>query len=309
MGIYDRQYYRDDEAPGFSLGSMTRGRSIVMILIGINLAVFIGDALFPGGAAMPGGPTEPGMLSQFLMLYESDAFKPWNWWRLLTYGFAHAGPGHIFGNMIGLFFFGRTAEAIYGASKFLWMYLTAILSGSVIWLVVTTLMSMGGNQIPGALLGASGGVVAVVILFCLKFPHQKIYLYFVLGIPAWIVGTLYVVANLLGMFGVGPDSNSAFLVHLVGAGYAYVFLRTGWELSQIVPSVSTGSISVPNPFASKPKLKIHNPGGGSNSRYEQLEQKADQVLKKLHQEGEASLTARERKILEDYSRSIKQKNR
>lgn len=304
MGIYDRNYYRDDETPGFSLNSLGSGRSMVMILIGINVAVFIVDAIFPGG------PGATGRLSDFLMLYERNALEPWNWWRFLTYGFAHAGPRHLIGNMIGLFFFGRTAEAAYGSRKFLWMYLTAIIAGSVIWMLATCAVGLATpNHVPGALLGASGGVVAVVILFCLKYPHQKIYLYFVLGIPAWVVGAIYVGADLLGMFGVGQEG-VAFLVHLVGAAYAYVFLQTGWELSQILPGgLATGDFSIPNPFKSTPKLRVHNPGASSsNKKHQQLEQKADEILEKLHREGESSLTARERKILEDYSRSIKQKN-
>lgn len=298
MGIYDRQYYRE-EPKGFTLDSVLGGRSVVMTLIMINVAVFILDAL-----SQPADGTGTGAVSAFLSLSKADVAQPWYWFRFLTYGFAHGGPSHIFGNMIGLFFFGRAAESVYGSRKFLWMYLTAILGGGIIW-IVTAMPAVGRGA---AVLGASGGVVAVVILFCLHFPHQKVYLLFLpfFGFPAWVLGLLYVGGDLLGMFGV-RHGNVAFVVHLAGAAYAYFFFRTQWELSQLWQGSSAGSFSISRLVKRKPHLRVHNPG--EPRRDDQLAAKADEILEKLHQQGEASLTARERKILEDYSRSIKQRNR
>jgi hypothetical protein len=58
-------------------------------------------------------------------------------------------------------------------------------------------------------------------------------------------------------------------------------------------------------FFRRPKLKIHAP----EPTYDNLDAEADRVLEKLHQEGEASLTPRERRVLEDYSRRMRQKLR
>ena len=41
-------------------------------------------------------------------------------------------------------------------------------------------------------LGASGAVNAVVSLFCCTFPREMIYLYFVIPIPAFLLGVLFV---------------------------------------------------------------------------------------------------------------------
>lgn len=300
MGIYDRQYYRND-SQGFSLEALTRGQSIVNILIAINVAVFLLDAIL--GPA----PSGVGRVSEFLKISSSDFNQPWYWFRFLTYGFAHAGTRHLLGNMIGLYFFGRAAEMVYGSRTFLWMYLTALLAGSVVW--------MAGVQYSGegqAVLGASGGVAAVVILFCINFPHQKVYLLFLpfIGIPAWLLGVLFVGADLLGQFG-GRSSQVAFIVHLVGAAYAWIFYKTGWEISRLWGgSVGTGAgTPLLNIFKRKPKLRVHRGPSDDVGQHDELAARADAILKKLHQQGEASLTKAERQILEDYSRSIKQKNR
>lgn len=298
MGIYDRQYYQDESQQGFSLQGLIGGQSIVFILIGINVAVFFLDAIL-GGA----GPSVNGEASRFLSL-SSDDIQPWKWFRFLTYGFAHGTGWHLFGNMLGLFFFGRPAEMVYGSKKFLWMYLTAILAGGVIWMLIEQVT--GGR--PSGVLGASGGVVAVVILFCFHFPNQKVYLLFLpfVGIPAWVVGIFYVGGDLLGFIGFQPESRVAFTVHLAGAAYAYLFYRTRWDLGELIPGVAAGGFSFGELFKRKPKLKVHRPK--TDQKLQRLETKADEILQKLHEQGESSLSARERKILEDYSRSIKQKN-
>ena len=50
----------------------------------------------------------------------SNNFRPW---QLLTHMFMHADIRHIFGNMLGLFFFGRMLEVRWGPQRFLFFYL------------------------------------------------------------------------------------------------------------------------------------------------------------------------------------------
>jgi len=300
MGIYDRNYYKDDQAGGsfFSMNSGLNGRSMVIVLIAINVVVFVLDAFSPRANA-----SDIGSLSSFLALNESDALQPWYWFRLLTAGFAHANASHIFGNMLVLFFFGRPIESLYGAKRFLWMYLTAALAGNLIWLIVELVAGQPGNS---SVLGASGATTAVFLLFCMHFPHQKIFLILFpfFGIPAWIMGILFVGSDIIGQLGL-KTSNVAFLVHLVGAAYAYLFFKTRWSLGEMLPAgLTSGAVGFSNPLKSKPKLKVHDPDGPPDDK---LAEQADKILQKLHEQGESSLTGRERRILEQYSRSIKQR--
>jgi membrane associated rhomboid family serine protease len=74
--------------------------------------------------------------------YSSD-FKPW---QLLTHMFMHADIRHLFGNMLGLFFFGRMLEARWGAQRFLLFYLVTgfvalVAHFGIIHYQVTELMS------------------------------------------------------------------------------------------------------------------------------------------------------------------------
>ena len=57
-------------------------------------------------------------------------------------------------------------------------------------------------------------------------------------------------------------------------------------------------------FKSRPKLRVHNPDSADNK----LKEQADQILAKINEHGEESLTSKERRILNKYSQKLR-KNR
>ena len=123
--------------------------------------------------------------------------------------------------------------------------------------------------------------------------------------PAWVLGVLVILMNIFSFdpasAAAGGEHKIAYNVHLIGAAYGYLFYRTQWSFGSWW-SVGGSSFRLPR---RRPKLKVHNP----ESQYTALDGQADVVLDKLHREGQESLTPRERKILEDYSRRMKQKHR
>ncbi len=293
MGIYDRDYYRDESSPRFSLGG---SRTMVTNLLIINVGVFVIDALL--GKTPDGG----GVLNSRLAVSPETLLQPWYWWRFLTYGFAHANPAHIFGNMLGLFFFGRSIEAVYGSRKFLGMYLTSILAGSLVWACRIYFTAPQQALAISSLVGASCAITTIVILFCFHFPHQKVLFMMVIPMPAWVLGVLLIFMNVSGQL--QNDDNIAYGVHLVGAAYAYLFYRTRIELGQFFLADWFSSLIRLKP---RPKLRVHKPSRGAGD--DQIDLKADTILEKLHREGESSLSAAERRTLEEYSRRMKQKRR
>ena len=202
MGIYDRPYYRDGGLPSVAPWDQ---RSMVSLLIIANAAVFLANMLFTSRSAaiMNALAVDPSLMEQ-----------PWQWYRMLSYGFAHAprDPMHIVFNMVSLYFLGRNVEDRYGRWEFLRFYLTAILLGGIYW----TIRTWGGNG--GPMLGASGGVTAVCMLFVFCFPKAELLLFGIIPIPAWLLGVMIVVGNMLGGRG-----GVAYDVHLVGAAFAAIY--------------------------------------------------------------------------------------
>ncbi len=89
---------------GFSL------TPVVRMLLLLNVGVFVLQQMVPAVVNI-GALYTPGF---------SAYFQPW---QLVTYLFLHGGFRHIFGNMLGLFFFGPMLERFWGSQRFFFFYL------------------------------------------------------------------------------------------------------------------------------------------------------------------------------------------
>lgn len=160
---------------------------------------------------------QPGTaIYQYLWLY-----VPWlvrQPWSVVTYMFLHAGLGHIFFNMIGLFFFGPRLEDRLGARNFLLLYFLSGLGGAVF----TVLFA---SQYP--VVGASGAVYGVLLSFALFWPQERIYIWGVLPVPAWLLATLMVFGSLYSGI-TGSQSGTAHFAHLGGLAFGFAFIKW-WE--------------------------------------------------------------------------------
>lgn len=293
MGIYDRDYY--DQQPGVRL----RGpASVVGWLIAINVAAWLADGLFT---------PDRHTITEILSLQVGTITKPWLWWKFLTYGFAHAPyPDymHLVGNMIGLFFFGRLIEQRYGAREFLTFYLVTVVLCGLGWSLIGVAT---GQPMMSTVVGASGAITAVVVLFIFLYPKVTVLLFFVIPMPAWVLGVLLVFFNLTGAAGFWK-SDIAYTVHLIGGAFAVLYFQFNWRLSRLFDNMS-------NSLKRRPKLRLHDPdqdgddSGNTLSKSGKMAEEEDRILEKIHREGVESLTRKERKTLEKISRHYQDRNR
>lgn len=297
MGIYDRDYYPQDRH-GFSFSGP---RTMVGTLILLNVAAYLADALFTA---------EGHRITAFLAAPANVLSHPLSWWKLITYGFAHhPNPQHIFLNMLGLFFLGPEIENTYGRREFLRIYLAALVIGSLTWAIIN--WAQGNPR--GILLGASGAVTAVVVLYALNFPHRTLLLFFFLPVPAWFAGLLVVLLDLYGAIQ-RPDSHVAYVVHLAGAALALVYFQTGLNFGRLLPDLS---FLRHWSFRRRPPLRLRRPepdeaiaeDTAEPAAEDELATEVDRILEKISREGEASLTRKERRTLRLASQQYQKRQR
>ena len=141
-------------------------------------------------------------------------------WTLFTYMFLHAGPGHVFWNMLMLFFFGRRVETRLGGRDFLWLYFLSGVGGAAFSFV----FSFGAPVV-----GASAAVYGVVIAFAMFWP-EPIYIWGVLPVPARWLAVAFVA---MGLYSGTSGDGTAHFAHLGGLAVGAGFLRwRDWRLSK-----------------------------------------------------------------------------
>lgn len=156
-----------------------------------------------------------------------NAYDVWHrrqWHRMLSYGLVHAGWGHLFFNMLTLFFFGDVVERYFGAAfgqpagtiLYIVLYVSA--------LAVSTagdLIKYNDNPLYSAV-GASGAVSAVLFASILFEPKMGIYIYLIpIPVPGYIFAPLY----LLYCWYMAKRNmdNIGHTAHFWGAVYGFVF--------------------------------------------------------------------------------------
>ncbi|MEQ1829028.1 MAG: rhomboid family intramembrane serine protease [Pirellula sp.] len=298
MGIYERNYYREESE--LNLAPSWNGRSAVSTLVIANVAVFILNMLFNVGQP----EANAGPINGLLSLRADDWSQPWYWWRLITNGFVHdtGTPFHLVFNMLGLYFLGRSVEDKYGTMEFYRIYFVALLICSASWLLLQLLQ--GRHDV---LLGASGAVICIEMLFVFNFPTARIIL-LVFPVPAWVLGVILVLSNFFTTQTTRAGTSVAYDVHVVGilCAVAYFFLKLNFRFMENPMQAWRRTMR----RLTGPKLKVHTASRGqSSSKLQSDAEEADRILAKIHATGQDSLTSREKKFLENYSRTVRERQK
>lgn len=144
-------------------------------------------------------------------------------WTWISSIFAHSYSSfiHIIGNLIILLFFGSLLEKIIGQKRFFALF---IISGVIAGLSQIIVSLSFGSGIIGVI-GASGALLSVMGVLTVYNPRMKVYLYFLIPIPIWIISAGYASISILGfvLAGGGVFGSVAHIAHLTGLaiGIAY----------------------------------------------------------------------------------------
>ncbi len=144
------------------------------------------------------------------------------YYRFLSSGFIHSNTMHLVFNMIALYFFGGSIERIY-ISIFGQMGIVFYLLTYVTGIVVANLKTYFKHRESSYYnsLGASGGVASILFASILYQPTVGICLYFVICLPAFLIGALYLVYSYYS--GKKMSDNINHDAHLYGSLFGILF--------------------------------------------------------------------------------------
>jgi membrane associated rhomboid family serine protease len=205
--------------------------------------------------------------------------------QLVTYAFLHDGFWHIAFNLLFLWIFGPDLEAWLGRASFLRLYLGGAVVGGLAqwgwWL---------GSDHPGAVVGASGAVYAVMVLSAFRWPHRTLLVWFVLPVPVWFIVGARVVGDLSDFFNSSAGAVSV-LAHLGGTAFAVVWHLQGDVLERFLRR--------------RQRVAVERKSAAEQDTRREM----DRILAKIQASGLNSLDGGERAFLERRSQELRDQGR
>lgn len=113
--------------------------------------------------------------------------------RMVSSGFLHADMTHLIFNMLTLYFFAPVVISYLGDFSFALIYFGSLVFGSLLTMIFHK------NQYNYRAVGASGAVTGVLYSAILLQPNMMLGIFFIIPMPAYIFGILYLLYSIYGM--------------------------------------------------------------------------------------------------------------
>ena len=219
-----------------------------------------------------------------------------HFWTLFTYMFSHVAFFHILWNMLLLYWFGRILQDLLGQEKLLYAYLGGGLAGGVLFAVFTFFPGLFSGS--SALIGASGGVLSVVVAAATLTPNFQISLILIGPVKIKYLALFIFITSTVLDFNLNTGGK---LAHVGGALFGFLYinqLQNGTNLAAPLEQIAAF-------FNRRKQTRSHmrvvhkntQNKGPQTSNSADLEKRVDEILDKINSSGYDSLSKSERELL------------
>jgi len=242
----------------------------IFFIINISVSVFSSDIIVRNLAL-------PLNLNEFVFKF----------WTLFTYMFSHKDFGHVFYNMLLLYFTARTFLNFMSEKKLMFVYMMSGLFGGIILLVLSILFP---NTFTNSILfGASAAVLGVVAALALYVPNLPVSIFGILEMKYKYYALLIFAVSTIIDFNINTGGK---ISHFGGAFFGLLFgylLKNGKDISELsylkIKKESTLKV-------------VHNNKNKSVNDSSNANQKTiDELLDKISKNGYENLSKTEKELL------------
>jgi len=287
--LQDRPYMRDNYE--------RRQTGVITWLISLIVAIYVIQMALTRFLGARFGLDETLGLSTF-------GLRSGHLWTLLTYGFLHDTGNllQVLSYLIVIYFVGRELLPLLGTRRFAGFYAASLVTGGLFWSAVHW-------RGPEVLLGASAAASALVILYACFFPNREITLLLFFIVPVnvrpKIVAYVLIAVDLCGlvfyeiMGSASPFGGAAHSAHLGGMAAGWIYFRylhdTTWTFGR-----KQAAIELPRWVKQQGSAKSAPPAYSVNvGDHSHLRAEVDRILDKINSDGFGSLSAAEKKVLDE----------
>lgn len=198
--------------------------SILTILLVINISIFfiinISSGIF-NSDVITNYLALPLNLHEFILKF----------WTLFTYMFSHKDLGHVFYNMLLLYFTAQTFLNFLSEKKLLYVYIVSGLFGGITLLILSAIFPSAFAY--SILFGASAAVIGIVASLAIYIPNLPVSLFGILEMKYKYYALLIFAVSTIIDFNVNTGGK---ISHFGGAFFGLFFgymLKNGKDLSEI----------------------------------------------------------------------------
>lgn len=262
-------------------------------IIAINVAVFLVLAILNVFAFLFNSSFSTTIINSYFTLPASLASFLYRPWSIVTYMFLHSGFLHILFNMLWLYWMGNLLQEYLGNKRVYQAYfIGGVFGGLVYMLAYNVFPAFTAVKDVSYALGASAGVLSVVVAAATLLPNFEIRLMFLGSIKLKWIALVSVGLDLISI----PNGNAGgHIAHLGGALFGYLFIKHLYTNSVFDRLFSV----IGNLFSKKSKLKVHYKTNNNTNKPKsaQTQIDVDEILDKISKSGYESLSKREKEIL------------
>jgi len=235
---------------------------------------------------------------------------PWSYtkqfWGIITHMFVHKSFGHIFWNMLLLYWFGRIVGDFLNDRRVLPLYLLGGIAGGLAYFLFAQIQP-GESQA----MGASAAVMCMLMVAATTSPDYIMNLILIGPVRIKYVAFVLLILDLIGIkSGVNSGGHIAHLGGAFFGGFYVYMLRKGTDLTEPVQDLITKISNFNKPKIKKtPRstFKVYKNTASSDkatkpkSNFSQQDE-LDRILDKINAKGYDKLTAEEKEFLYQASK-------
>lgn len=186
--------------------------NMTFVFLGLMWITFLAQALVATAVSRE-------VAASLFVLRATHVEYVWTWFTSI---FAHGGLMHILFNSLVLYFFGPVVERRIGTKRFTVLFLV---TGAAAGLAqVGTAIALGNASAFSGVVGASGSIAAIMGTLTVLNPSMRVYLWFLIPLPLWVVTTGFVAYSaFVSLTGGIAAGGVAQLAHLAGAVLGLVY--------------------------------------------------------------------------------------
>jgi membrane associated rhomboid family serine protease len=208
-------------------------------------------------------------------------------WTLFTYMFSHKDLGHVFYNMLLLYFSAQTFLSFLSEKKLVYVYIMSGLMGGIILLILSAIFPSTFEY--SILFGASAAVLGIVTSLALYIPNLPVSLFAIIEMKYKYYALLIFAVSTIIDFNVNTGGK---ISHFGGAFFGLFFgymLKNGNDISELTFFKRT----------KKSKLKVvhSNKNVKTHEQSQSNQQTIDSLLDKISKNGYESLSKSEKELL------------